>query len=124
MSLTSRLRSFRFAFAGVATLLRTQPNARIHAVFTLAVIALGVFLRLTAAEWCWMVLAITAVLVAEALNTSLEFLADAACPERHPLVKNAKDVAAAAVLVAAIGAAVIGLLVFGPRVWAVIGGGP
>jgi len=123
MSLRARLRSFRFAFAGLATLVRTQPNARIHAVATVAVIALGLLLRLTAAEWCWIALAITAVWVAEALNTSLEFLADATCPDIHPLVKQSKDVAAAAVLIAAVGAAVIGALVFGPRAWAVIGGG-
>lgn len=120
MSLRARLRSFRFAFAGLATLVRTQPNARIHAVATAAVIALGIALRLTFAEWCWVVLAITAVWVAEALNTSLEFLADAACPDIHPLVKQSKDVAAAAVLIGATGAAAVGVLVFGPRIWAVL----
>jgi diacylglycerol kinase len=122
MASSFRFRSFQFAFAGLATLLRTQPNARIHAVLTLVVVGLGLFLRLTAAEWCWVVLAITMVWVTEALNTSLEFLADAVRPEIHPLVKHSKDVAAGAVLVAAMGAVFIGLLVFGPRLWAVIGG--
>ncbi|WP_020470213.1 diacylglycerol kinase family protein [Zavarzinella formosa] len=116
---TSRLRSFRFAFAGLATLLKTQPNARIHAIITLAVVIAGIVFKLTSPEWCWIVLATAAVWVAEALNTSLEFLADAVCPEFHPLVKHSKDVAAGAVLLAAAGAVVIGLLIFGPHLLAI-----
>lgn len=70
---------------------------------------------LTAAEWCWIILAIMAVWTAEALNTALEFLADVASPEFHPLVGYAKDVAAGGVLISAIGSALVGILVLGPH---------
>lgn len=111
----SRLRSFGYAFAGMRTLLATQPNARIHIAGAACVVVAGFLARLTRAEWCAIVFAIAAVLVTEALNTALEFLADATSPGLHPLVKKSKDVAAAAVLMAAVCAIVIGLLVFGPR---------
>ena len=112
---TGRIRSFAYAFAGIATMLRSQHNAWIHAAATVAVCALGLIVGLSTAEWCWIVLAIMSVWTAEALNTAFEFLADAASPEFHPLVKHAKDVAAGAVLIAAIGAVAIALLVFAPR---------
>lgn len=112
---TGRIRSFAYAFAGIATMLRSQHNAWIHAAATVAVCALGLILGLSTAEWCWIVLAIMSVWTAEALNTAFEFLADAASPEFHPLVKHAKDVAAGAVLIAAIGAVVIAVLVFAPH---------
>lgn len=118
---TGRLRSFRFAFIGLWTMLRTQHNAWVHAAATLAVIAAGLCLRINATEWCMLVLSIMAVWSAEALNTAFEFLADVASPEYHPAVKHAKDVAAAAVLIAAIGSVVIGALVFGPYTGVVLG---
>ena len=65
---------------------------------------------------CWVVLAVVGVWTAEALNTALEFLCDVASPEFHPLVEKSKDVAAGAVLIAALGAVAIGILVFGPHV--------
>ena len=110
----ARLRSFKYAFKGLWTLLATQPNARIHGVATLLVVALGGWLGITRSEWLWVTLAIMAVWSAEAMNTAFEFLADAVHPAAHPLIGKAKDVAAAAVLIAALGAAVIGALVFGP----------
>lgn len=116
-SFTARLHSFRYALAGLRTLLLTQHNAWIHAAATVVVAASGLVLGLSRAEWCWLVLAMTLVWVAEALNTALEFLADAVTQEFHPLILQAKDVAAAAVLIAAIGAVVVGLLVFGPHLW-------
>jgi diacylglycerol kinase (ATP) len=109
------MRSFRFAFAGLWTMLKSQHNAWIHACLSIIVIATGLFLRLNAGEWCWLVLAMMAVWTAEALNTAFEFLADAASPQFHPLVKKAKDVAAGAVLISAMGAAIIGVLVLGPH---------
>ena len=112
---TGRIRSFKFAFVGIWTMLKTQHNAWTHACATLAVVTAGVFFCVTAAEWCWLVLAIMAVWTAEALNTAFEFLADVVSPDFHPLVKHAKDVAAGAVLISAIGAVVIGLLVLGPH---------
>ena len=80
------------------------------------VIVLGFVLRISGADWCWVVLAIMAVWTAEALNTAVEFLTDVASPTYHPIAGKAKDVAAGAVLIAAIGSVVIGLLVFGPYV--------
>lgn len=116
----TRLRSFRFAIAGLATLVKTQPNARIHGLITLNVLAAAVIFRLGSSEWCWIILAITAVWSAEAINTSIEFLADALCPDFHPLIKQAKDIAAGAVLITASGAIAIGFLVFGPKVMALM----
>jgi diacylglycerol kinase (ATP) len=109
------LRSFAHAFAGLRTFLATQRNARIHAVAAAGAVALGVLADLTRPEWCAIVLAIALVLATEALNTALEFLADAASPDFHPLVKKAKDVAAAAVLIAAAAAVVVGVLIFRPH---------
>ena len=117
---TGRIRSFKFAFAGIWTMLRSQHNAWVHACATVAVVASGLYFGLDAAEWCWIVLAIMAVWTAEALNTAFEFLADVASPEFHPLVQHSKDVAAGAVLIAAIGSVVIGVLVLGPHVQTLI----
>ncbi len=113
--LKNRMRSFNFAFAGLWTLLKTQPNARIHACATIAVIAAGLHLKISAPEWSLLILAIVAVWLAEALNTALEFLADVASPQHHPLIKNAKDVAAAGVLITATGAIAIGALILAPH---------
>ena len=99
---------------GLWTMLRTQQNAWIHAVATVAVVIAAFAWEISKAEWLWILLAIMAVWSAEAINTAFEFLADAAHPGVHPLIKKAKDVAAGAVLIAAIGAALIGVLVFGP----------
>ena len=94
---------------------KSQFNAWIHVTATILVCAAGFYLRITGAEWCAIVLAIMSVWVAEALNTAIEFLGDAVSTDYHPLIGKAKDVAAGAVLIAAIGAVVIGLLVFGPH---------
>jgi diacylglycerol kinase (ATP) len=112
---TGSIRSFKFAFVGIWTMLKSQHNAWVHACATACVVAAGFFFGVSAAEWCWLVLAIMAVWTAEALNTAFEFLADVASPEFHPLVKHSKDVAAGAVLISAAGAVVIGLLVLGPH---------
>ena len=110
------MRSVGFALAGIRTLLKTQHNSWIHALAIVLVVSLGLFFGLSLAEWSWLVLAMMAVWTAEALNTAIEFLADAVTQEHHPLVKHAKDVAAGAVLISAAGAAIIGILVLGPHV--------
>ena len=112
---TGRIRSFRYAIIGLVRMIRCQHNARIHLAATVAAIALGFFFKLSGYEWCWIVLAIAIVWTAEALNTAFEFLADATSPSFHPVVRDAKDVAAGAVLVTAIAAAIIGLIVFWPH---------
>ena len=121
-SLRARARSFADAGRGIASLLAHEPNARIHLAASLAAVALGGWLRLTAAEWCWIALAIALVWVAEGLNSALEALADAVHPERDARIGRAKDLAAGAVLVAAIASVAIGALVFGPRLAARLGG--
>jgi diacylglycerol kinase (ATP) len=113
--LAARWQSVTYAVRGIGVMLRTQHNAWLHAVATIAVLASGFALRIGAGDWLAVVLAIMAVWTAEALNTAFEALCDVASPEFHPMVKRAKDVAAGAVLISAIGALCVGALVFGPR---------
>jgi diacylglycerol kinase (ATP) len=111
---TGRIRSFRHAIRGVLRMLRCQHNAWIHAAATVVVVVAAFWFRVSLADWCWIVLAISTVWTAEALNTAFEFLADAASPEFHPLVRDAKDVAAGAVLITAVAATIIGAIIFWP----------
>jgi diacylglycerol kinase (ATP) len=120
-SVTARLESFRCAFRGVWTILVSQHNARIHLLATVCACSLGLLIRISLLEWCAIVVAIVIVWTAEALNTAFELLCDVASPEFHPLVQKGKDVAAGAVLLSAVGAAVIGLLVFGPHLLRIAG---
>lgn len=112
--LRSRAESFVHAFRGVVHLFSGQANARLQAAAGLAVVALGLWLRVSRRDWAILILTIAAVLAAEAMNTALEALADRVAPEVHPLVGKAKDVAAGGVLILALGAAVVGFLVLGP----------
>lgn len=109
-----RIASFGYAFEGLAVMLRTQPNAWIHSVASALVVAAAWRLDASVNDWALLVGAIALVWVAEAPNTAIEFLADAAVPDHHSLIKHAKDVAAGAVLLASIAAVVIGVLVFAP----------
>ena len=114
--------SFRFAFAGIAHLFRTQRNARIHAVVAVIVCLLAGWLRATPTEWAILVLSIACVLILEGLNTALEAAVDLASPQIHPLAKVAKDVTAGMVLIAAIASLIVGLLILGPPLWARLAG--
>jgi len=104
-----------YAGRGIRTLLESQHNAWIHAIATLLVLSLGFGLGIARLEWLALVVAVVSVWTAEAFNTALELLSDAVSPEFHPLIAKAKDVAAGAVLVSALGALVVGLLVFVPH---------
>ncbi len=115
----SRLASFGHAFRGMRVLL-SQPNARIHAAATVAVLVLGVWLGINATEWCLVSLAVAMVVGAEALNTGIELAVDLAQPEWHAVARDAKDVAATGVLVCTLGAVSVGVWVFGPKLWALI----
>ncbi|MEM9888996.1 MAG: diacylglycerol kinase family protein [Bacteroidota bacterium] len=115
MEWKKRLLSFKYAFQGLKTLFQTQPNFVIHSIFAALAILLAVLLRLTYFEWLILTLTITIVFFTEAINTALEFLTDLTSPNQHPLAGKAKDVAAAAVLITAIGAVVIGLFLFLPK---------
>lgn len=97
-------------------MVRCQHNAWIHLVATAMVIAAGFFFHLSPPEWCWIALAVSIVWTAEALNTAFEFLADAASPNFHPVVRDAKDVAAGAVLITALASSVIGAIISWPYV--------
>jgi diacylglycerol kinase len=110
-----RAASFRHAFQGILLVIRTQHNAWIHLTATIAVIALGLCLPLVHWEWAALIFALGLVWTAEALNTALEFLADEISQEQRPRLGHAKDAGAAAVLLAAITSAVIGVIVFLPH---------
>lgn len=114
--LKDRIKSFSYAFAGIADLFKTQPNAQIHLVFTTLVIIAAFFFDISTTEWCLLILSIALVLSAEGFNTALEYLTDLVSPDHHPLAGKTKDVAAGAVLICAMGAALIGLIIFLPKV--------
>ena len=108
------LTGFKYAWAGVRHHFRTQLNAKVQFFISLMVITAGVVLQISQIEWCIILLCTMLVFAAEAINTAIEALADAVHPEKHPLVGAAKDVAAGAVLICAIGAAIIGAIIFLP----------
>jgi diacylglycerol kinase len=114
-SFRARLRSFRYAFRGIRAVLITQHNAWIHLAATIAAVGAGAALRISRMEWVAIVLATVAVWVAEALNTAIEALCDVTSTEFHPQIERAKDVAAGAVLISAVGAVCVALLIFGHR---------
>ena len=120
--LKERVRSIGHAARGIASLLRDEPNARIHALAAVLVVLAGIWLHVAAVEWGLLALAVTVVWAAEAMNTAVEALVDLVSPERHALAGKAKDVAAGAVLLAAFGAVVIGVLVFVPRLFDLLNG--
>lgn len=119
----SRIASIRHAVRGLAIVLRAQHNAWIHAAASALVIALAIWLRLGARDWAALLLAIGLVWMAELLNTALEAVVDLASPDAHPLARAGKDVGAAAVLIAAVTAAAVGLAILGPAVWERLGVG-
>lgn len=116
--LQSRAKSFRYAFSGWHFVLRTQKNAWIHAIFSMAVILVSIWLRLTRHDWAMIIIAITLVWTSEFINTALEVVVDLASKhEQDKLAEIGKDVGAAAVLIAAGSSALIGVLILGPPLW-------
>ncbi len=103
------IRSFGYAFSGMVYLVKSQPNARIHAAATLVALGLGAWLGLDACHWAVLTITIALVWGMEALNTAVEDTLDLTHPDDDPLAKSAKDVAAAGVLFAALGAAAVGV---------------
>lgn len=118
--IASRIASFRHAFHGWIYVIHTQRNAWIHGIITILVVIMGLWLGLPAQDWATLVLVIAMVWSAEFLNTSIEAVVDLASPAHHPLAKTGKDVGAAAVLIAAGAAVLVGLLILGPPLWAKI----
>lgn len=114
----TRMLAFRYAFAGWWYVIRTQRNAWIHAMISLIVLIIGLWLHIKPVEWALIVLAVAIVWTAEFINTALEAVVDLASPQHHPLARVGKDVGAAAVLIASLASILIGLLVLGPPLWA------
>jgi diacylglycerol kinase len=115
--LKTRAHSFRYAFGGWWFVIRTQRNAWIHAIVSIMVIAISIWLNIDSHDWALIIIAIAMVWTAEFINTALEAVVDLASPEKHELAQVGKDVGAAAVLIAAGTAALIGLLILGPPLW-------
>jgi diacylglycerol kinase len=116
-----RAASFGYAFQGVGAALRTEVHLQFHAAATVVVVGLGLYCGLARWEWAAVALAVGAVWCAELVNTAVEAVVNLVSPEYHPLAGRAKDVAAGAVLLMALAALAVGLLIFGPRVWALLG---
>ncbi|UVI32142.1 diacylglycerol kinase [Paenibacillus spongiae] len=114
------IRNAGYAVAGIVHAVKTQRHMKFHLVAAAVAVTTGAACQLSRVEWIMLILVIAMVIAAELLNTAVEAVVDLASPERHPLAKAAKDTAAAAVLVTAVAAAVVGLLLFGPRIWSVI----
>jgi len=117
-SLRSRFRSFKYAFQGLGHLFRFEHNCWIHATIMMIALVIGFIVKLDALEWIMLVFAIGLVFIAEIFNTAIERLTDLKSPDVHPLAKQAKDLGAAAVLVASVIAIIIGLIIFIPKVFA------
>lgn len=113
-SIKKRIKSFSYAFAGLKVLFKEEHNARIHAVATVLVVAAGILFRITSGEWMAVVICIGMVISAEIVNSSLERCADFIKQERDDRKRDIKDLGAAAVLVCAIAAAVVGCIIFIP----------
>ncbi len=111
------LQSFKYAFNGIITLFRETPNTIIHILVGVVVIILGFALNISSGEWTTIIIVIGFVFAMELLNTALEELSNYACKrESHPLIKKTKDLAAAAVLIAAITSLIVGIIIFAPKI--------
>lgn len=112
-----RMRAFGCAFRGFGVLVATQHAAWVHVAATVTAAVLGWWVGLKREEWLWVVAAIALMWLAEALNTALEFLCDVVHPGQHPLIRNAKDLGATAVLITAVAAIIIGAIIFWPHLF-------
>lgn len=110
------IHSFKYAFEGILTVIRDQVNMKIHLVAAICVVLAGLFFELNQAEWFAVIICIVAVLSSEIFNSAIEYLSDAVTTEQNPLIKKAKDAAAGAVLIIAIGAIICGGLIFIPKI--------
>jgi diacylglycerol kinase (ATP) len=120
--LRGRFASFACAARGISLLVKRETNARIHLLATALVAAAGALFRVTRGEWCLLALAMGLVWVAEGANAAIEHLADRVSREHDQAIRDAKDLAAGAVLLGAIAAAVIGFIVLGPHVCTLLTG--
>jgi diacylglycerol kinase (ATP) len=112
--ISERVRAFACAGKGLWHMFGSESHARLHLLAVVAVIVLGYITHISRTDWITLVVVCSMVVACEAFNTALERLADAVHPEHHPLVGQAKDVAAGAVLVSALASVIIGALIFLP----------
>lgn len=111
-----RLASFKYAFNGIRLLIQKEHNAWIHCFAAICVIIAGLLFGLSEMEWIAIIIVIGAVLAGEAVNSSIEALADLVSPEYNEAIKRTKDLAAGAVLILAIAAAIVGIIIFLPKI--------
>jgi len=116
-SIADRIKSFKYAFNGLKLFFVSDHNGRIHLFAAIVAIALSFYLKLSGLEWIAILSVISAVFVAEILNSAIEKLADVVSPNYHPKIKIVKDLAAAAVLVAALLAVITGIIIFIPKLF-------
>ena len=116
LSRTEMIKSVLYAIEGVFAVVKGERNMRLHLLSVVAAVALGVWLGLSVCEWAAVVICCSLVLSVECLNTAIEAAVDLASPKIHPLAKKAKDCAAGAVLLVAIGSAVVGCIIFMPKI--------
>lgn len=116
LNIKDRTNSFGYAFKGIFYALKSEHNIWIHCFFGITAIAFGIWLDINLTEWIFVLIAIGFVFTAEIFNTAIEILVDIVSPEHNPKAGLVKDIAAGAVLIAAITAALIGLFVFGPKI--------
>ncbi len=119
-SIVQRLKSFGYAFNGLKHAVITQHNMWIHLVAAVLVVLFGFLLKVSPTEWLLLVFAIGLVISTEIINSAIELLTDLVSPDEHPKAGLVKDLAAGAVLVAAITAFIIGLLIFAPKIFAIL----
>jgi undecaprenol kinase/diacylglycerol kinase (ATP) len=122
-SILKRLKSFKYAFNGLKVLFQEEHNSRIHLLATVCVVIAGYAFRISQYEWIAIIFAIGLVLTVEIINTTIEDIADFVSPEKHEKIKRIKDLAAAAVLVSAVTALIIGLIIFLPKILTLLGNG-
>ncbi len=109
-------KSFGYAFEGIFTCIAKERNMKIHCLAAIGVVLLGTFLRLSVTQWCICLILFGLVMALELVNTAVEAVVDLVTEEKKPLAKIAKDTAAGAVLIAAIMAAIIGAIIFIPKI--------
>ena len=116
-SIVARAVSFKHALRGIGIIFKTQHNAWVHAFVAIVVLVLGFIYHLNEAEWGLIILSMAAVLAAEGFNTALEIDIDLTSPDYHPYARDTKDVAAGAVLLTVVGAVIVGLIIFVPKIF-------
>ena len=116
-SLANRFKSFTYAWSGIKELLRTEHNTWVHLFITIITVTLGLIFKLAIGEWAALIICMTMVWTAEIFNTCIEKLLDFISTDRHPQIKNIKDMAAAAVLIASWAAIIVGAIIFIPKIF-------